>query len=107
MKIVILIFICLINLSLYSQTKSCEPRLDSSRIIEITKRHRPISKRDNKYPSVSFDSQSCNWTATTITCMRLTKNRFKIWKKVTLVIEDGTGKVLSKKKEKYKVPDPE
>jgi hypothetical protein len=99
---------CLINcISLYSQTKSCEPRLDTSKVIAITNRHRPILKRDNKYPRVSFDKQSCNWTTITISYIRLTKNRLRIWKKVTLVIEDRTGKVLSKKKEKIKTPDPE
>ena len=105
MKNILIICIVLINsIALYAQTISCDNKLDTSDVFAIANRYRPCLNRSRALPKISHDEQSCAWTSITASKMKFTNNRFRTWKTVTLVIDDRTGKVLSRKKEKHKVP---
>ncbi len=105
MKNILSICIVLINsIAIYAQTISCGNKLDTSDVFAIANRYRPYLNRSRALPKISHDGQSCTWTSITASNMKFTHNRFRTWKTVTLVIDDRTGKVLSRKKEKHKAP---
>jgi hypothetical protein len=105
MKNILIICIVFIDsIALYSQTISCVNKLDSSDVFVIANRHRPYLNRSRALPKISYDGQSCTWTSITASKMKFTNSRFRTWKTITLVIDDKTGKILSRKKNKHKVP---
>jgi hypothetical protein len=89
----------------FTQESTCENRLDSIKVIKIAKRHNAywISK-NRDLPALIFDKQNCTWTVVSTISRHTNRGNCKrtngctFVKKVTLVVNAHSKKVISKAK---------
>ena len=89
----------------FTQESNCENRLDSTKVIKIAKRHNAYwNKKSQGVPYVTFDKQKCTWTVVSTIYRHTNRGHCKntngctFVKKVTLVIDAYSKKVISKTK---------
>ncbi len=92
-------------LLLFSQESKCENRLDTATVIKIAKRHNAYWKNKSQgVPYITFDEQKCSWTVVSTISRHTNKGDCKntngctFVKKVTLVVDAHSKKVISKTK---------
>jgi hypothetical protein len=99
-------------LIVFSQTRVCENRLDTTQVITLAKRHNSYWNKDwHAQPGIKFDEQNCTWIVVSTKSRHTNRGQCKhtngcrLVKTVTLVINARSKKVLSRDKKKKLHPN--
>lgn len=105
LKILFVNFFLLNSLLCFSQISNCENRLDSAKVIKIAKSHHAYwTSKNQDLPTIIFDKQNCTWTVVSTISRHTNRGECKrtngctFVKKVTLIIDAHSKKVISKTK---------
>lgn len=105
LKILIVNLFLFNSLLYFSQKSECKNQLDSTKVIKIAKSHLAYwTSKNQDLPSIIFDKQNCTWTVVSTISRHSNRGECKrtngctYVKKVTLVIDAHSKKVISKTK---------
>lgn len=89
----------------FSQVSKCENLLDTATVIKIAKRHNAYwINKSQGVPYIAFDEQKCSWTIVSTIYRHTNRGECKrtngctFVKKVTLIVDANSKKVISKTK---------